>query len=282
MNLFYGKNALTLKMLLVLLIGFCTTNTWAATVDTVNTYSKSMNKTIKAVVILPDSYNQQRRFSTVYLLHGYGGNYADYIKNIPALKDYADQYRFIIVCADGNKGSWYLDSPEDPSWKYETYIAQELVNWTDQHYKTIADKSNRAITGLSMGGHGALSIAIKHQDVFGAAGSMSGGLDLRPFPGNWDIAKRIGPLSKFPERWKDYSVMELIPLLSSHQLAMVIDCGKDDFFYQVNQEFHQKLLYNNIPHDYIIRPGAHNWSYWPNAITYQLLYFSRFFNNKAI
>ena len=141
-------------------------------------------------------------------------------------------------------------------------------------------KNNRAITGLSMGGHGALSLAIKHQDVFGAAGSMSGGLDLRPFPGNWDISKRLGSYEKYPQRWNDNSVTELIPLLSSRQLALIIDCGKDDFFYQVNKEFHEKLIYFNIPHDFIIRPGVHNWAYWANSIGFQLQFFNNYFNNK--
>ncbi|MET3115071.1 S-formylglutathione hydrolase FrmB [Pedobacter sp. CG_S7] len=281
MDFLLKKNAYVFKALFVLYLSSILINVSAAKVDTVNTFSKAMNKNIKAVVILPDNYGKQERFSTVYLLHGYGGDYADFIQKIPAIKDFADLYHLIIVCADGSS-SWYLDSPEDAKWKYETYVAKELVNWMDQHYRTIANNNNRAITGLSMGGHGALSIAIKHQDVFCAAGSMSGGLDLRPFPANWEISKRLGPMEKFPERWKDNSVIELTPLLSTHQLALIIDCGKDDFFYQVNKAFHEKLLYNNIPHDFIVRPGAHNWSYWSNAIAYQLLFFNSFFNAKSI
>ncbi|WP_432712108.1 alpha/beta hydrolase [Pedobacter sp.] len=281
MKSFYHQQALTLKLLFILLFIFSVTLSQAATVDTVSTFSKSMNKTIKAVVILPATYKAQQRFSTVYLLHGYGGNYGDYINKIPAIKAYADQYQMIIVCADGSS-SWYLDSPVDDKWKYDTYISTELVSYTDQHYKTIANRNNRAITGLSMGGHGALSVAIKHQDVFGAAGSMSGGLDLRPFPANWEIAKRLGTYVQYPERWNNNSVMELTPLLSTHQLALIIDCGKDDFFYTVNKAFHEKLLYQQIPHDFIIRPGAHNWAYWTNSIGYQLLFFNNFFQQSIL
>ncbi len=278
MNLAFFKNLSTKKTLLVILFLAFSTNVWAAKVDTVNTYSAAMNKTIKAVVIVPDTYSKKKQYATVYLLHGYSGNYADYINKIPALKNMVDQYQLIIVCPDGNFSSWYVDSPVDQQWKYETYIAKELIEWTDKNYRTLADKKHRAITGLSMGGHGALSIAIKHQDVFGAAGSMSGGLDLRPFPDKWDIAKRLGTYQEFPQRWDSNSVMELTPLLSTHQLALIIDCGKDDFFYMVNQAFHEKLMYNNIPHDFIIRPGGHTWAYWSNSIGYQLHYFNDFFN----
>lgn len=271
---FYGSAAILLFLLFI-----SSLSASAARVDTVTTHSKAMKKDIKAVYIFPDSYDNQKRFSTIYLLHGYGGSYADYPKKIPALQYYADLYQVIIVCADGSS-SWYLDSPVDEKWKYETYISKELVAFTDEHYKTKAERNHRAITGLSMGGHGALTVAIKHQDVFGAAGSMSGGLDLRPFPANWEIAKRLGSQAEFPERWAKNSVIELIPALSTLQLALIIDCGKDDFFYQVNMAMHQKLLYHNIPHDFIIRPGAHNWQYWSNAITYQLLYFDQFFKKK--
>ncbi|MEE9361187.1 MAG: alpha/beta hydrolase-fold protein [Cellulophaga sp.] len=68
--------------------------------------------------------------------------------------------------------------------KYETYIAKELIEAVDSNYNTDTTKSSRAISGLSMGGHGAFYLAFKHQDVWGATGSMSGGLDIHPFPKN--------------------------------------------------------------------------------------------------
>ncbi|HEV7330471.1 MAG TPA: alpha/beta hydrolase-fold protein [Flavisolibacter sp.] len=62
----------------------------------------------------------------------------------------------MIVCPDGAFGSWYFDNPVDTTLKYETYISKELVVWVDKNYKTIASPKGRAITGLSVGGHGAL------------------------------------------------------------------------------------------------------------------------------
>jgi S-formylglutathione hydrolase FrmB len=132
-----------------------------------------------------------------------------------------------------------------------------------------------------MGGHGALYLAIKHQDVFGAAGSMSGGVDLRPFPNNWEISSRLGKLSDAPDAWSKNSVINLTHLLTSKSLALIVDCGTDDFFYKVNQQLHENWMYNNIPHDFISRPGSHNWNYWSNAIRYQLLFMNRFFYPNA-
>lgn len=253
---------------------------FAAKVDTVITYSTAMKKNIKAVVITPEGYTQAKSMPVVYLLHGAGGTYSNWILKVPALQQLADDYKTIIVCPDGNVSSWYFDSPVDPEWRYETYVATELVNWIDKNYKTIKDRKGRAITGLSMGGHGALYLSFKHQDVFGAAGSMSGGVDITGFPLNWALAKRLGDYDKNAARWKENAVVNMTHLLVPNRLALIIDCGKDDFFYNVNMKLHEELLYKNIPHDFIIRPGAHNWEYWDNAVKYQLLYFNSFFNRK--
>lgn len=252
----------------------------AAKVDTVETYSSSMGKKIKAVVITPDAYATiKKEIPVVYLLHGYSGNFADWITNVPAIKNAADVYNFIIVCPDGNYNSWYFDSPVDKTSKYETYVSGELVRWIDQNYKTTKNRSGRAITGLSMGGHGALYLAFKHQDVFGAVGSMSGGVDLRPFPNNWDLPAKLGEYARFPERWEKNSVINMLYLLTPGSLKLIIDCGSEDFFFKVNQNLHEKLLERNIPHDFITRPGGHSWDYWSNSINYQLLFMSRFFNS---
>ncbi|MGA0559004.1 alpha/beta hydrolase [Larkinella sp. VNQ87] len=263
--------------LLVLFVLFCQT-VLASKVDTVETYSPSMKKTIKAVVLTPDSYTNGQAFPVVYLLHGHSGNYADWVKKAPSVLKAADTYQTIIVCPDGNFSSWYFDSPADPAWKYETYVSTELVTWVDSRYKTIKDRKGRAITGLSMGGHGALYLAFKHQDVFGAAGSMSGGVDIRPFPNNWDMAKRLGPYAQYPDRWEQHTVINLLHLLTPNSLALIIDCGTEDFFFRVNNELHEKLLYRNIAHEYITRPGAHNWPYWNNAVHAQLLFMRHYFD----
>lgn len=243
----------------IALIVFCSVAI-AASVDTVDTFSPSMNKNIKAVVILPKQYKGNLAMPVLYLLHGYSGYYADWLRKVPALTSSADTYNMIIVCPDGNFSSWYFDSPLDASWKYETYISNELVSWIDGHYKTFRNPKMRAISGLSMGGHGAMYLGIRHQDVFGAIGSTSGGLDIIPFPKNWDIAQRLGSYSEYPDRWKLHSAVNLIEKIKPG-LALIFDCGTEDFFYGVNVDFHQKLLQKNIPHDFISRPGGHNDQY---------------------
>ena len=252
----------------------------AAIVDTVDTYSPSMKKTIKAVVITPDNYANAQALPVVYLLNGYSGNYRSWIAGAKGIETAVDLYQMIIVCPDGNN-SWYWDSPVDPNYKYETYVSTELVSWIDSKYRTIKDKKGRGITGLSMGGHGGLYLAIKHPDVFGAGGSMSGGVDIRPFPNNWELSLRLGKYDQNPDTWEKYTVINLLHLIKPNSLALIIDCGTEDFFYEVNENLHEQMLYRNIVHDYIIRPGAHNWAYWVNAVQYQLLFMSNFFKSQV-
>jgi S-formylglutathione hydrolase FrmB len=163
--------------------------------------------------------------------------------------------------------------------RYETYVSNELVEAVDKKYHTLANRKSRAITGLSMGGHGAFYLAFKHQEVYGAAGSMSGGLDIRPFPENWDLSQRLGDYALNRGNWEDNTVINLVYLLKKDNLKLIFDCGINDFFYDANNRMHQKLMERNIPHDYIERPGSHNWDYWANAIQYQLLFFDSFFKS---
>lgn len=255
--------------------------TYASNVDTLAVYSKSMNKEIKNVVITPDSYSKKgKSYSVVYLLHGAGGNHEAWLGKVPGIKKYADTYNVIIVCPDGHKTSWYFNSPIDSTMQYETYMSKELIIDVDKKYNTSANNKNRAITGYSMGGHGALYLAFKHPDIWGVAASMSGGVDIRPFSLKWEIAKRLGTYAKNPKNWEENTVINLAHLLDGKNLKILFDCGVDDFFYDANVRLHQKLLERNIPHDYIERPGGHTNKYWINSITYQMVFFDDFFKDR--
>lgn len=265
------------KFILLLLV-FTSFVAKAAQIDTLKVWSAAMKKSIPNLVILPEGYDGQKdKFPVLYLLHGAGGDYTNWVAKVPDLKSHADAYNMIIVCPDGGVTSWYFDSPIDPEMKYETYLSKELIASIDQTYRTLAEQSGRAITGLSMGGHGAFYLAFRHQDVWGAAGSMSGGVDIRPFPNNWDLAKRLGNYAEFPEHWEAHTVINLVYQLQGDNLKLIFDCGLSDFFYDANRRLHEKLVERNIPHDYIERPGNHNWEYWTNAIKYQLLFFDTYF-----
>lgn len=246
-------------------------------VDTVSVFASKMKKEVKSVVIVPENYSKKKHYPVVYLLHGYSDNYAKWVKTVPAIKNLSTEHQMIIVCPDGGYSSWFMDSPIDSAFQYESYITKDLLSYVDSHYATIANRNGRAITGLSMGGHGALYLAIRYKQLFANAGSMSGGVDLRSSSKKYDIAKRIGNIETSSDEWDNRSVVNMVNSLKNKELNLIIDCGVSDFFYQINSALHRRLMTLNIDHDYIERPGAHNWEYWTNSINYQLFYFDRCF-----
>ncbi|TAN12738.1 MAG: esterase family protein [Chitinophagaceae bacterium] len=247
-------------------------------VDTIQIYSTAMHKDIPCVVIVPDMYGKlDAAYPVVYLLHGYSGNYLDWITRVPELKQYVDEFHLIIVCPDGGYSSWYWNSPIDTAMRYETFMTRELVPDIDARYYTIPDREHRGICGLSMGGQGALFLAIRHPEEFGAVASISGGVDIRDFPDNWDIKKRLGDMKTHRENWEKYTVMNLADSLKNNELDIALDDGVHDIFIKQNRELHEKLLSMHIDHDYTERPGGHTWSYWRNAIPYELLFFRKYF-----
>ena len=239
------------KLLLIALLLVWVAPSFAAKVDTLLIKSPSMNKDVQVVVVTPDAALGKKA-------------------------QIADEKGIIFVCPDG-KNSWYWDSPLNPSYRYETFISSELVKYIDEHYKTIADRKGRAITGLSMGGHGAMWNAIRHKDTFGASGSTSGGMDIRPFPKNWDMSKQLGEYESNKEVWDNHTVINQIDKIENGDLAIIVDCGEGDFFLNVNKDLHNRLLEKKIDHDFITRPGGHTGQYWNNSIDYQILFFDKFF-----
>ena len=133
---------------------------------------------------------------------------------------------------------------------------------------------------IAFGGHGGLFLGFRHADFYGACGSMSGGVDIRPFKKNWELSQKLGDTLNHWDNWNKYSVINVIEAPLKQKPVVIIDCGTEDFFYTVNRNLHNKMLDLKIPHDYIERPGAHNWEYWKNSIQYQLMFFSNYFSTK--
>ncbi len=254
---------------------------FASRLDTIQVYSPSMKRKINVSVIKPDNITPRDTLPTVYLLHGYGDNHLRGYLALTDVRSYADALRLLIVIPDAET-SWYFDSPIDPKCRFETFVSTELVKYIDANYPTKARRDARAVTGLSMGGHGALYLAIRHQDTFGAAGSMSGGVDFRPFPNSWDIKLRLGTKANNPKTWDANTVIAQLPKLKPGALSLIIDCGTEDFFYQVNCNLHNELIRLGIPHEFTTRPGNHSWPYWQRSLRDHMLFFNDFFHKATV
>ncbi len=273
-NFIEMKNVFILIVLLVI-----TVITHAATVDTLAVQSNRMHKDIKTVVILPASYEASgTSFPVLYLLHGAFGNYTNWISKVPHIQQLADENRIIIVCPDGGFTSWYFDSPIDSSFQYETFISTELPQYVDAKYNTIKDRKGRAITGLSMGGHGSIFIGYRHAATFSACGSTSGALHVSVITQGYDVEKRLGDTEANKKYWNDWSVLNVVDNYPADSVAIIIDCGTEDRVLAMNKAVHEKLIKMKTPHDYIERPGGHNWKYWEESIDYQMLFFRKHFD----
>lgn len=245
----------------------------AAETDTIQIASPHLVTPMKVMVVSPKQEFYGEKFPSVYILNGHGGNHTSWMSNQKRFAELADHYKMIFIFPDG-RNSWYWDSKK---MKMESFFINDLVPYIDSNYPTDPRPQMRAVTGLSMGGHGALWLAIRHPDIWGNAGSISGGLDIRPFPDNWNMKQLLGEKNANPKVWEEHTVMNLVPQIKPGQTNIIIDCGTDDVFTGVNEEFHRARLEKGIPHDYTSRPGAHNWDYWCNSILYHLLFFNEHF-----
>ncbi|MEJ1239715.1 alpha/beta hydrolase-fold protein [Chryseolinea sp. T2] len=261
----------------------------AAKVDSLAVASASMSKTYKAAVVLPESYAKSKAsYPVLYLLHGGGGHFSDWLKLTPdksAVKNLADQYNLIIVMPEGETFGWYLDSPVDKGSQFETHVTKEVIPLVDKTYRTIKSNKGRVITGLSMGGHGAMYLSARHPDLFCAAGTMSGAMDMNwtRYKINEDFAKSLadrymrllGTSNPNDQVFIDNSIISMAETIKKNRLPIIIDCGVDDFLIDANRELHRRLVYNGTPHDYTEHPGAHTWPYWQNSLPYHVLFFHR-------
>ncbi|MBN8822924.1 MULTISPECIES: alpha/beta hydrolase family protein [unclassified Spirosoma] len=277
-----------IKTLLFGLSLFATLSIRAAKVDSLDVPSTVMQKTMRAVVVLPESYAKSKaNYPVLYLLHGGYGHFNDWITKTPdknLIQRLADQYNLIIAMPEGEVFSYYLDSPVRKDSQFETYLTKEVIGKIDNTYRTIRDRKGRVITGLSMGGYGSLLLAAHHPDLYCAAGSMSGALN--PDMQSWklppdmmngiklEFEKILGPIEQVPQTYAAFSVINLADKLKANGQNLIVDCGVDDFLIEPNRELHRRLVFNQTPHDYSERPGGHSWDYWQNSLPNHVLFFS--------
>lgn len=241
--------------------------------------SKKMGRSINNLVVIPEQYlkDSTTTFPVIYLLHGFSDDYMAWQNHVDLTK-YANQYGIILVCPDA-QDSWYFDSPVDPTFQFETYITQELRSYIESNYRTINDRKCRAITGLSMGGHGALWLAWRHTDIYGMCGSMSGAVDIMTLKDRFKIDKRLGKYAANEASWKSHSVINLVPTLKNNQF-IIIDDGTSDFLIKENRALHAALQQHNIKHEYSERPGRHSWDYWLKSLEIHLKAFYNHINSQ--
>ncbi|MFN2578991.1 MAG: alpha/beta hydrolase [Pyrinomonadaceae bacterium] len=248
-----------------------------ASIETTELQSKLVNATLPYNVILPADYRTAKttRYPVLYLLHGLGGHYSDWLTRTN-VADYAAQYRMIVVMPEGND-SWYVDGAAGVNDKYESYILKELMPDVDKRYRTIQARYGRAIAGLSMGGYGAIKYGLKYPSTFAFAGAVSGAFGVTRYTekqvggSNWEpFLKIFGPMGSDIRKAND--VFEVARALTPGRIASLpyfyFDCGTEDAaqHFNPNRELSGLFLEKKIAHEYRELPGNHSWAYWDQQV----------------
>jgi len=227
----------------------------------------ALNKMTSAMVIVPDE--GKGPFPVLYLLHGLSDNHTAWVRRT-SIERHLAGLPLIVVMPDGGR-SFYTDSASNPRQAYETFIVKDLVGWTDRTFRTIPSRIGRMTTGLSMGGYGALKLALGHPDQFCAAVSFSGALGAHtPFS---RPVREITWMAEFDPVWgknRRGSANDLSALAKkcpkTRRPALRLDCGASDFLIGENRGMHAFLDKAGYAHEYEEHPGDHQWAYWDLAI----------------
>src|SRR5882724_5264829 len=231
--------------------------------------SRSLARDVHYRILLPGHYEDGGRFPVLYLLHGLYGDYLNWDTRT-GLENYALSLPILIVMPDAGD-SWYTNSATVPADKFEDYIASDLIAEVDAQYRTIADRHQRAIAGLSMGGYGAIKIGLKYPELFAFVGSLSGALNA---PQNLDDLRpdfRVKLLEVFGGTHSgvrnENDVFQILKAPRSNAAPyLYLACGTADFFLPVNKAFAEQLSSSKLAYEYHETPGGHTWEYWDEAL----------------
>lgn len=227
-------------------------------------------------VFTPSDYTSTpaKAYPLVYLLHGWNGSYHQW-NDITGCQALADRYGFILVCPDALTDSWYINSPAIAQSRYADFFFNDLVLHISKKYRT--DPENVFITGLSMGGHGALYLFAQQPGLFRSAGSLSGVLDLAFCWKDYRIGDYLGIRNerKGADLLKAYSVTGNAGKIAATGKSIIFTCGNADPFYELNNRFRKQCDELGIPATYIISPGGHDYAYWRSAIGFHLDFFAK-------
>lgn len=255
--------------------------------------SKLVGYPVEYSVYLPADYETSNRsYPVLYLLHGYSDDETGWIQfgEANSVADKAissgDATSCIIVMPDG-KVTWYANSfdGKDP---WEDMFIKEFIPFIEKQYRIRPQKQFRAIAGLSMGGNGALLLSMRHTELFSSCVAMSAGTFTdEEVEKNSQFDHYFGsiygpkPASGVSEYWKAYSPLHLLDSVDKDKIKSVrfyIDCGDDDFLYKGNSALHLKMRDLGIPHEYRVRNGGHEWSYWRTGLYDGLKFISKEFH----
>jgi S-formylglutathione hydrolase FrmB len=228
-------------------------------------HSSALKRDMHYRVVLPASIGPGAKLPVIYMLHGGDGDFRDW-------SNYSDVARFgqrglLLVMPEGDD-SYYTNSAEHPDDRYEDYIVDDLATDVESRFASASGRENRAILGISMGGFGAIKLALHHPDLYSFAGGLSPAIDVpsRPFSikrvGQWRHHRSIfGPWGSATRRENDpfLLVRSADPVKT---LFFFLTCGDHEGLLPANHRFANLLEQRHLHHEFHVVAGGHNWAQW--------------------
>jgi len=253
--------------------------------------SKILNMDRKYAVYLPPDYNSSERYYTVlYLLHGGGDDQTGWVQfgEVLSITDKAIKKgtatAMVIIMPDANTGKRGYYNDIEGKWNYEDFFINELMPEVEKKYRIRKDRRYRAVAGLSMGGGGSFLYALHHPELFSAACPLSasvGPISMDDFKQNLSRNNVKAGDDVITKYYSKNNILELVrnmPDTVKKSVRWYIDCGDDDFLFEGNSLMHIEMRKKEIPHEYRVRDGIHNWVYWRDALPEVLRFVSMGFH----
>jgi S-formylglutathione hydrolase FrmB len=227
--------------------------------------SSALGREMPYRIVMPSAISPGQKLPVVYLLHGGGGGYRDWT-NYSDVAKFAES-ELILVMPEGNS-SYYTNSVEHPEDRYEDYIVNDLIFEVENKYPVATGRKSRAIVGVSMGGYGAVKIAMKHPELFAFAGGLSAAVDVptRPFSikrvSQWRFHSSIfGPGGSQTRHDNDPYVLAR-SVDPSRVPYLFLTCGEQEGLLAANRKLAGILEERGFKYEFHTAPGDHNWLQW--------------------
>jgi S-formylglutathione hydrolase FrmB len=243
--------------------------------------SNILHRDVRYCVMLPSGYEKEntKKYPVLYFLHGLGENEQTLIQSggWGLIDDLRQQHKvgdFLVVAPEG-RGSFFINSADGHD-RYSDFFLSEFVPYIESHYRIVRDRKARGVTGLSMGGYGALRFAFAHPELFGSVSAQSAALITEsPREMNAD-ARSAGPLGRLlggvfgnPGNVAHWQQNNPFDLARKNQIqirtqAIYLNCGKqDDFGFEDGAtRMHKQLLAEGVRHEFHLYPGGHTADYF--------------------
>jgi S-formylglutathione hydrolase FrmB len=230
-------------------------------------YSEALHREMQYRVFLPEVAGSQK-LPVIYLLHGGGGTFRDW-------SNYSDVAQFascmLLVMPQGDY-SYYVNAALRPQDRYEDYIVNDLVSDVERQFPARTERGGRAILGVSMGGYGAINLALHHPEKFAFAGAISAAIDVPRRLFSW---KRLNQSQAFRDMFgpdgtdtrRNNDPFVLVRSADPSKMPyFYLTCGKQEALLAPNREFSALLDKGKIAHEFHIAPGGHEWNQWNIAL----------------